>query len=307
MKNSFLYLVSLLSPTLLSISLLSCKQNSANTTALIQPSILTKGSSFDFAKVTFNENTEKLISKLLDTTETGFNGNNYEVFLYGKNEDFSGPIRDQHYFKFPEKRYVLKTIVTDSIAQFDSIYFNQVVLETDARKKLTAIIGKTKFEHKKGLDSLLNKLFKKYGKTFEMQEYDRKNAEVEAEFTKNMTPDQKEMSRQSTPGMDYAAYLLDYGNEGYVVWMLKDRIIQVSFDTDREISISSTRQYKNIEYLYVDFLVLTKNEYKKTGEAQLENAKLTKAGLQPFKVYNLQDFDPINPERLELLEKAWGK
>ncbi|MFA4867348.1 MAG: hypothetical protein WC623_04070 [Pedobacter sp.] len=307
MKSSFSYFFYLLLPALLSISLLSCKQNPNKTAAFVQPSILTKGGNFDFAKVTFNENIEQLVSKLLDTTETGFNGNNYEVFLYGKNEDFSGPIRDQHYFKFPEERYVLKTIVTDSIAQFDSIYFNQVVLETDAQKKLTAIIGKTKFEHKTGLDSLLNKLFKKYGKTFEMQEHDRKNAEVEAEFTKNMTPEQKEMSRQSTPVMDYAAYLLDYGNEGYVVWMLKDRIIQVSFDTDREISISSTGEYKNIEYLYVDFLVLTKNEYKKTGEAQLENAKLTKAGLQPFKVYNLKDFDPINPERLELLEKAWGK
>lgn len=307
MKSSFPYLFTLLLPSLLSTSLLSCKQNSTKIAAFVQPSILTKGSSFDFAKVTFNEKPEKLVSKLLDTTETGFNGTNYEVFLYGKNVDFSGPVRNQRYFKFPEKRYVLKTIVTDSIAQFDSIYFNQVVLETDAQKKLTAIIGKTQFEQKEGLDSLFNKLFKKYGKTFEMQEYDRRNAAVEAEFTKNMTSEQKQMSRQSTPVMDYAAYLLDYGKEGYAVWMLKDRIIQVSFDTDRETSISSTGEYKNIEYLYVDFLVLTKNEYQKTGEAQLENAKLTKAGLQPFKVYNLKDFDPINPERLELLEKAWGK
>ncbi|MEQ7798389.1 hypothetical protein ABDJ41_01150 [Pedobacter sp. ASV1-7] len=303
MKSNFLYLFSFL----LSASILSCKQNSTRNTAFIQPSILTKGSSFDFAKITFNENTEKLVSKLLDTTESGFTGNNYEVFLYDKNADFSGPVRDQHHFKFPEKRYVLKTKIADSIAQFDSIYFNQVILETDAQKKLTAIIGKTKFEHKNGLDSLLNKLFKKYGKTFEMQKYDQHNAKVEAEFTKDMTPEQKEMSRQGTPVMDYATYLLDYGKEGSVVWMLKDRIIQVSFDTDREISISSTGEYKNIEYLYVDFLVLTKDEYQKTGEAQLENAKITKAGLQPFKVYNLYDFDPINPERLELLEKAWDK
>lgn len=109
-----------------------------------------------------------------------------------------------------------------------------------------------------------------------MQEHDRRNAEVEAEFTKNMTPEQKEMSRQGTPVMDYATYLLDYGNEGYVVWMLKDRIIQVSFDTDREISISSTEEYKNIEYLYVDFLVLTKNEYQKLEMHNLKMQRLLK-------------------------------
>lgn len=306
MKNNQ-YLFRCLLPALFFISLLSCKESSTKQTAFVQPLVLTKGAGFDFARLTFNENTEKLMSKLLDTTETGFKGNNYEVFLYGKNTDFSGAARDQHYFEFPEKRYVLKTLVTDSIAKFDSVYFNQVILETDAQKKLTAIIGKTKFEHKKDLDSLLNKLFKKYGKTFEMQEYDRHNAAVEADFTKDMTPEQKEMSRQSMPVMDYAKYLLDYGDEGSVVWMLKDRVIQISFDTDREISISTTGENKNIEYLYVDFLVLTKGEYEKTGNAQLENAKLTKAALQPFKVYTLRDFDPINPERLPLLEKAWGK
>lgn len=307
MKHNPRYFYSILSATLLSISLLSCKQGSNKQAEFVQPLILTEGAGFDFAQLTFNENTEKLMSKLLDTAETGYNGNNYDVFLYDSKADFSGPIKDQHLFKFPEKRYVLTTQKADSIAQFESVYFNQVVIETDARKKLTAIIGKTKFEHKKGLDSLLNKLFKKYGKTFEMQKYDKHNADVEAEFTKDMTPEQKQMSKQGMPVMDYAAYLLDYGNEGYAVWMLKDRVIQVSFDTDREISISSTGETSNKEYLYVDFLVLTKDEYQKTDSAQLENAKVTKAGLQPYKVYKLQDLDPINPERLQLLEKAWGK
>lgn len=299
--------IRILALTFLYLSILSCQERTAKT--FVQPHKLAEKSGFNFAQLSFNENADELISEVLDTTDTGFTGKNEEVLAFGHKIDWKNPTVDRRFFQFPEKRYVFKSRQADSIAQFDGVYFDRVTIETDPHKKITAILGRTKFEHKKDLDSLLVKIFKKYGKTTDMQEYDRHNAEVEAEFTKNMNQEQKEMSRQSNPVMDYKGYLLDYGdNDGYREWTLKDRILQVSFTKDREISVNSNPEKNyNIEYFYIDFLILQKSEYEKIGELQLEKAKETKQGLTPYKVYEIKAFDPVNPDRYKALEKAWSK
>lgn len=292
----------------LSILSFSCKNHKDSAgKEFVQPSQLSGNSAFDFAKLTFNEDTDKLLSQSLDTTDTGYTGKNPEVFLFGSKADWDKPSVGNRYFEFPEKRYVYKTKEIDSIAQFDSIYFNRVIIETNAEKKITAIIGKTKFKDKKDVDTLLKKIFKRYGKTSDMQENDRHNAEVEAEFTKNMTAAQKEMSKQGDPVMDYAAYLLDYSDDGYREWILKDRVIQVSLSKDREISVSTNpKDNYNIEYYYVEFLIIRRDEYDKMEKAQIDRARETKTAAMPFKFYDIRAFDyTSNSGRYAELEKIW--
>jgi len=301
----------ILALTFLSFFNFSCKEDIKGNikNQFIQPTVLSKNSAFDFTKLTFNENADQLMSKSLDTTDIGFSGKNYEAFLFGNKVDWKNSSKGDRYFEYPEKRYIFKTKETDSIGQFDSTYFNRIIIETNPEKKITALIGKTKFEHKKDLDTLLKKIFKRYGKTSDMQEYDRHNAEVDAEVGKNMTPAQREMMKQGDPIMDYAAYLLDYGDEGYREWKLKDRVIQVSITKDREISVSTdAKENYNIEYFYVNFLIIRRDEYDTMGKEQLKNASMTKKALIPYKFYEINAYDPSNNlGRYAELEKAWSK
>lgn len=312
MKNTIRAQHKVLALTLLSFFNFSCKEGTKDHTKeqFVQPIVLSKNSAFDFSKLTFNENTDQLISKSLDTTDTGFTGKNYDAFVFGNKMDWKNTSGDNRYFEYPEKRYLFKTKEIDSIGQFDSIYFNRIIIETNPEKKITAIIGKTKFEYKKDLDTLLKKIFKRYGKTSDMQEYDRHNAEVDAEVGKNLTTAQREMMKQGDPVMDYAAYLLDYGDNSFFrEWILKDRVIQISITKDREISVSTDpKENYNIEYFYVSFLIVRKDEYDAMGKEQLKNAAKTKKALIPYKFYEINAYDPSNNlGRYTELEKTWNK
>jgi len=297
--------------SILCILSFSCKkENSTATNNFVQPTALSQNSAFNFSKLTFNENVNQLLSKTLDTTDTGFTGNNPEVFLFTK-EMGDSQLADRQ-FEYPEKRYIYKTKETDSIAQFDGIYFNRVIIETTTDKKITAIIGKTKFANKKDLDSVLTKLAKKYGKTSDMVENDRHNAEVDAELGKNLNDTQREMLKDSNPETDYTAYLLDYSNNTFREWNLKDRVIQIGITTDREISVSTNKEENyNIEYFYVTFLIVKKDEYDAMEKAQIEKAKITvnDAALVPHKFYTLYSLDPYENQdrRLELEKIKAGK
>lgn len=278
-------------------------KQSSQVQKFVQPEILIRNSAFDIAQLNFKENVLQLVSKSLDTADTGFKGKGYDVFK-SKPQLNRSEITDG-YFALGEERYFFKTRELDSIARFDSLYFYRVGIETDKDKNLLAITANTKFEHKKDLDKFLGVLFKKLGKTIE-------EVAIQADHQKNI--DEAKARGLSDKDINFLGYneqpkydLYDYGDKGYFEWKLKDRYVQVSLSKDREIHMSTNPQENsNIEYLYVEFLVIKKEEYEKIQKLQYDRAVKFKRESYILKPYELRGLKlEYNQRYLQKLTKAW--
>lgn len=291
----------LLSVFICTIWFSSCGQNKAQ--QFVQPTVLEKNSAFNLAQLNFSENVTQLISKSLDSGDLDVKGLGKEAF---KSRDSlgSGEIQD-HYVLLGEKRYFFKTRKVDSIARFDSLFFYKAGLETDKDNHLVAIVADAKFRDKKELDKFLSKLFKKLGKTTEelaIKADDQK--QIDDQKAKGWTDE--ELKRMGSQGTQYD--LLDYGDDAYFEWKLKDRYIQVSVSKDREIYVSTDpKENSNIEYLYLKFLVIKKDEYEKIEKLQYDCAVKQKFQCRVLMPYTLYSLDPLtNPRYQKKLDKAWG-
>lgn len=293
----------LLAVLLCTASILSCKSNKP--AEFVQPRVLEKNSAFNLAGLNFNEDVLQLISKSLDTNDVEFKGKDYEVFKI--KDSFVKSELNDIYFPLGEKRYFFKTIDLDSIARFDSLYFYRAGIETDQNKKMISMIGNAKFKEKKDLDKYLSQLFRKLGKTTEEMAIKADDKKVVDDAKAGGMSDEAIKFIGLGEGSKYD--LLDYGDNAYFEWKLKDRYIQVSLSKDREISISTNAENNsNIEYLYVQFLVIKKEEYEKIEKLQFDRAvklKHESAVLKPYELHALKPTD--NWRFFTKLRKAWGE
>lgn len=199
-----------------------------------QPKVLQANSGFDIAKMDFNENAFNLFSHIL-----AIDGVRYDSVRDGKLDieklNFTSHSTMIEYLKFPPKKYgyLLESSQTDSVAQFEGIYFNEIKVVTKRDTSITALSATGDYiTQRADLDTLMNRIFKKYGPPF-------------------------------------AQYCLGLGfNVCTYEWHLNDRIIQLK--TSRGFSAKfTTDTTKNgvFKYYKVDALVIKKSELKGLKDA----------------------------------------
>lgn len=286
--------------------LFSCKdQGGNNTTQRAQPATFAAGACFDVSRIRFDENVIPVFGTTLDTADNdAWQEKHYEAFR--EKDSFARGALPEHIFIRKEKRYYFQTQTLDSIARFDNIFFYQIGVETDEQYHPLAIAARTKFREKKDLDSMLIRLYRKLGKTTEELAVIADNqAQIDTMKARGMTDEQIAfMSNQDTQ-----PDLLNYSDDGYFEWPMKDRYVQVSLSKDHEITISTNpAENKNEEYYYVDVLFIRKKVYEDIASRQFEYSVKTGRQQQELRPYTLRRLNPMDNWRLlAQLEEAWKK
>lgn len=282
----------------------ACKQGSRPSGSNRQPDVLEHRSSFDLARLQFNENVMQLLSRSLDTTSDRFQDMRYEAFR--ERDSFRAGELPAHYFTLGQTRYFYRTLTLDSIARYDSIYFYEVGIETDAQKNLLAITARAKFREKKDLDSVLTHFFRKLGKTTEELAIKAED-QAQIDTLKARGTTDEEIAFLNLQGTQYN--LLDYGDDAYFEWKLKDRYVQAGISKGREITMSTIpEQNTNEEYFYLDLLIIKKETYEQIATLQYERSLREKGDRQIIKPYKLHALNPEENWRLmQRMTAAWGR
>jgi hypothetical protein len=238
-----------------------------------QPKILKAKCKFDLAIIDFNEDAKQLTSKILDTTATE---------SYSCTDEKMYDRKTGSVLPTGVKRCGYMTIEKqDSVAHFDELFFHRIYIEIDEKKKIKAVVGYAKFRQEKELQRLMKSFYDKYKTTVDGVE---------------------------ELGSDYYT-----GQDVNYEWGLYDRFIQVHIENGREIEISTNAKDNfNIEYFYVEFLMVPREEYQRMKFINFNEIFKNKRIMTVVKSYfNFESIDPLSgrnsSQTLDILQSNTSK
>ncbi len=274
----------------------SCEEEKGE--VFVQPKVLSENAQFDFATLTFNENVSLLISKSLDTVNYNYSPGNYEDYLFPKESDLDMIFSSKDLTCLTEKRYYFKMLEMDSISQFDGVYFNEVYIETNKDLQMQSCVGYAYFYSTTVLDSMLLRMYHKYGKTSFMREVERDAGMVEVLTVSDSAGIAIKNISYEKPDIDYESYLYEYvigGGHSYYEWKLKDRVLQLEITKGRamEVDLVSGKMEDTV-YYRVEYLIVRIEEYNRIEERIIDASKKNKFPVDIAKPYNIDALNFYN-------------
>ncbi|WP_282086048.1 hypothetical protein [Aquimarina algiphila] len=279
--------------TIMVLITFSCKEEKKE---FIQPDILIEGAEFDLTQLSFKEDVLKLVSKSLDTINNDYTIKNYENASYPTKEEIKNISNHKGITYLDEKRYYFQSLELDSIAQFLGLHTNSIEIETDSNLKIQTCWATAKVFDTLILNSVLHKMYVKYGKTIWMQEYED---ELGLQKVVHASTDENgkvvHEIKYKEYDIDYESYLYQYkinSSDDYHQWNLKDRILQIKISDGNESTIDlSSGETESKKYYKIEFLNITKKEYDLVKNTLISSSTANNYPMRIIKPYYIKELD----------------